>query len=142
MYRCKLAWTLVGVGIVACGGGCADGDIGRMSGRITYRGQPVTQGAVLFENSEQGVSVNAVLGKNGEFAARTHDQPGLPPGTYRVAVSPRTFGDGSAPLVVDPSATESAKSPIPEKYHQTSTSGLTVEILAGANPPLNIELEE
>ena len=139
---CVRGWILV----ATCGAallcvGCAQpSDVGQVAGQVTLNGEPVTLGSVLFENAEQGISVNAPLDKQGRFEARTHELAGLPTGTYRVAVSPRSFSDGATPLIVDPSTVEPPASSIPEKYHLPETSGLTTVIAPGKNPPLNLEL--
>jgi hypothetical protein len=139
----KYCLALLAMGLVSGGLGCGSSSgVGQVTGRVTYRGEPVTKGAVVFEDNERGISVNAPLGGDGAFTARTHDLPGLPPGTYKLAVSPRTFGDGSAPLVVDPNSTATPTTIIPEKYQQSATSGLTTVVAPGSNPPLKIELTD
>ena len=84
------------------GGRLFRGDIGRVAGKVTLDGQPLRQGAVVFQDTARGISVNAPLQSDGTYVARTHDQAGLPPGTYQVAITPRTFGDGETPLIEGP----------------------------------------
>jgi hypothetical protein len=122
-------------------GGCADGDVGRVAGTVTLNGRPVTEGAVVFENAETGISVNAGLDTDGAYVVKTYDRDGLPPGTYRVAIKPATFGDGHVPLVQAPTEEQAPPSVIPTRYHDVSTSGLTAVVEAGENPPIDFALE-
>lgn len=123
MYTCLLAAIL---------SGCSGEPLGQISGTVTYQGQPVTSGSVVFEDSSAGISVNAPLGPDGSFTVETFDRDGLPPGTYQVAVSPRGFATEGAPLVT-PGNESAPASPIPSKYHTPATSGLTREVKVGEN---------
>lgn len=120
--------------------GCSGPETGTLAGKVTVGGKPLTQGSVLFENAETGVSVNAPLGPDGAYTVKTHDRSGLAPGTYKVAVTPSTFGGGEAPLVEAPSKQAPAASEIPAKYRGTASSGLSVTVKAGANPAFDIAL--
>ena len=121
--------------------GCSGPETGRVAGKVTLGGTAVTKGSIAFEDAAAGVSVNASLQSDGSYVVRTHDRDGLPPGTYKVAVTPSTFGDGEVPLVTDPSAkAASPQSEIPQKYRSTATSGLTATVKAGDNEPFNFDL--
>jgi len=127
-------------GLVLLPGCSGKKDVGYLSGKATLGGQPLAQGSVLFEDKSKGVSVNAELKSDGSFTAKTFDLPGLPPGTYQVAVTPSTFGNGEMPLAVPPGQQAAPASDIPQRYRSTATSGLSVTVKSGTNPPLNIEL--
>jgi hypothetical protein len=136
-WACK--GTLILVLLLAVG--CSGGGVGRVAGQVTLDGQPLDQGAVVFQDTTRGISVNAALQRDGSYVARTHDQAGLPPGTYQVAIAARTFGTGEAPLIAGPpSATAPPPSVIPAKYQDVATSGLSVTVKPGANPPFNFAL--
>ena len=82
------------------------------------------------------------LQSDGSYVARTHDLAGLPPGTYQVAITPRTFGDGETPLIEGPpSARAPPPTAIPAKYQDVATSGLTATVKAGANPAFDFPLK-
>lgn len=134
------ASMLLLVAILAAG--CSSGkETGYVAGKVTLGDKALTQGSVRFENAKAGVSVNASLQSDGTYVARTHDRDGLPPGNYKVAVTPSTFGDGETPLAVDPSATARApQSEIPQKYRSTATSPLSATVEAGDNPPFDFDL--
>lgn len=122
--------------------GCSSGpETGYVAGKVTLDGKPVIQGSVKFENTGAGVSVNASLQSDGSYVVKTHDRNGLPPGTYKVAVTPSTFGDGETPLAVDPSKQAAGPgSQIPQRYRSTATSKLSATVKAGDNPPFDFDL--
>jgi hypothetical protein len=138
-------WT--GFVLAACGltalltTGCSPSDVGRVAGQVTLNGQPLAEGSILFQDDTGAISVNAALDGDGRYEVRTYDKRGLPPGTYRVAITPRTFGDGETPLIEGPPApTAPTASPIPPRYRDVATSGLTATVQAGSNPPFNFDL--
>lgn len=58
-----------------------------------------------------------------------------------MAVTPRAFGNGEAPLVGGPTeGGESRPCPIPEKYRSVATSGLSAEVQAGGNQSFDFDL--
>lgn len=129
---------LAGLLLVA---GCSGPDIGHVSGKVTVGGQPLTEGSVVFEDAAAGISVNAPLESDGTYTVKTFDRDGLPPGSYRVAITPSTFGDGETPLVTD--GADQAAGPvstIPERYRSPGTSRLIAEVKPGDNPPFNFDL--
>jgi len=115
--------------------------VGEVAGTVTIGGQPLTEGVVVFENAAAGISVNATVGPDGSYTAKTYDREGLPPGTYQVAVKPVSIGDGETPLASDPSqSAATTKSVIPEKYQSIKSSELSVTVAAGENPAFDFEL--
>ena len=46
----------------------------------------MTNGSVVYENREIGLSVRTNLDDAGKYHVRTHDRDGLPPGSYQVAI--------------------------------------------------------
>jgi len=134
------AALLGGLAVLALGG-CSASDVGYVSGKVTLNGQPPGQASIVFEDAAKGVSVNAPLADDGTYTVRTYNLDGLPPGTYQVAVTPKTFGDGEIPLAADPAAQAAPPSAIPEKYRTVATSGLTATVKAGKNPPFDFDLK-
>ena len=113
--------------------GCgADDEVrGRISGKVTFQGQPVSEGLVLFSSNERGINMNATLKPDGSYEIIMAKGAGLPLGTYKVCVSPPPMffpiGASSPPKVKEyPN--------IPKKYRKFLTSGLTVTIEEGDNP--------
>jgi len=108
------------------------GPLGTVSGTVTFGGQPATEGSVDFYENAKGFIAHATIGSDGKFQL----SPGTPVGNYKVTVTPPQ----TEVQEIDPVAVETAEPPpekkypnLPEKYRQTSTSGLTLEIKEGEN---------
>jgi hypothetical protein len=122
---------------------------GTVSGKITYRGKPVTVGTVMFVPEQGGGGFTASI-QDGEYKVE-----GLPPGPTKIAVgTPSASGSANRfinainkrqppPEIMrkkspDKSAEEPAKPsvsptvPIPPKFHNPETSGLTYTVQSGA----------
>jgi hypothetical protein len=134
----RFGLTLVMATCALCG--CGKADIARVAGRVTLDGQPLSGAQIVFEDAARGVSVNAQLSADGQYTARTYDKEGLPPGTYQIAVRPGQFGTGEAPLADAVLTSQPVSSTIPERYRSAATSGLSVVVAAGDNPPQNFAL--
>ncbi len=106
--------------------------------------KPVTGASVFIENAETGVAMNAPLTLDGQYEVKTYQGAGLPPGLYRVAVTPGGVMKPEESLVLAGDAKAArAKlpvTPVPEKYHKTASSGLTIEVKEGDNPPFDFIL--
>ena len=121
--------------------GCGTEPVGTVTGKVTYKAAPVTSGAIMFESADKKVSMSANLGSDGTFTIKSADRAGLPPGEYRVAVSPSKIGSGEAPLAVAPGEAAPV-SPIPMHYHSLETSPLKASVKAGENPPFEYDLKD
>ena len=82
-------WFALAAGslLVIGSSGCSGPETGHVSGKVTVGGQPLSQGTVLFEDAAAGISVNAPLESDGTYTVKTFDRDGLPPGSYRVAIT-------------------------------------------------------
>lgn len=130
------ATAVVGTGVVGCGGP----ELGMATGIVTSRGEPVRSGIVQFENQDDGRAYVAPLDETGRFRCQVAAGYGIPPGLYAVAVKLPT----SLPSLnwVPPVQSNPIDFPeIPRKYHETSTSGLSVEIKKGVNPEMHFQLQ-
>lgn len=90
---------------------------------------------INFINPTSGVAASSDLGPDGSYKI----EEGLPPGSYKVFVIPKT-SDADAPKPGQVASTP-AKSSIPPKYRSDATSGLTAEIKPGSNSDLNFALD-
>lgn len=126
--------------------GCSrntEGPKGKLAGKVTLDGKAITQLSLQFENKDAGVDLTTPVDADGNFEVKNYKGAGLPVGTYRIAVIPG--GMISSPDEIPLAGKKHKPVPpgpkgIPEKYLQTGTSGLTVEIKEGDNPALHIEL--
>jgi hypothetical protein len=105
-------------------------------------GLPLTNASIYFESDATKTSIVSTLGPDGEFEVQTHAAKGLPPGTYKVAITPGAVLDPAAPPVLaGQKAPKSAELPnIPEKYRTTATSGLSADVREGENAPFSFAL--
>jgi len=91
-------------------------------GRVTFQGQPVAGGMVIFtpdrDRGSSGKPLRADTDSNGIFELRFESNPAVPPGWYRVAIAPPA-GDASA---------GSSQSPFPPQLRRPDTSTLSREI--------------
>jgi hypothetical protein len=112
--------------------GCGSGvERGRIFGKITFQGQPVAEGLVLFRDAAKGIHMSANLKQDGTYEITTVEGAGLPLGIYRVCVCPPLavpFMGSGAP----PKPKEYAN--IPKIYRRYETSGLSLTVRQGANP--------
>ena len=113
------------LGLAGCGGG--RGDLG---GRVTYQGKDVESGSVTAVGSD-GVP------KTGFIADGRYEVKDLPAGAVKLAVSspdpaktPRRSLRGAPPPV---KGDRTGWFPLPEKYSDLATSGLTADLAAGPN---------
>jgi hypothetical protein len=95
--------------------------MGSVSGKVTYKGQPLTTGVVTLLNEKAG------SGASGEIdASGIYQIPSIRTGEYNVAVHQSPPAPGAAPK-------GNWKLNIPEKYQTPQTSGLTATVKEGSN---------
>ena len=88
-----------------------------VKGKVTYKGQPLVRGTVLFEPDGAGREARGEIKTDGTFVLSTHKEgDGAVPGNHRVSI---TGGTGKA---------SSAK--IPGKYGSLGSSKLEIEVTA------------
>ena len=112
--------------------GCSRPNLGIATGTVTSGGKPVARGIVQFESRADGRAYIAPLDDAGRFRFQVAAGYGLPPGPYAVAVKPPTTLPSLTfvpPLEIKPEDYPE----IPPRYHDPATSGLAVDVKAGAN---------
>lgn len=113
--------------------GCGGGDPS-LSGRVSYNGTPIDEGAITFSPAGAGGKKVGARIYDGQYAIDA--AAGLTPGGYGVTVNwdkktgKRVSTGGEA-------MRDETKEGLPAKY--TTTSGLTADLKAGANV-VNFEL--
>lgn len=129
-WRVSLAAAVSVLGFIASGCGRTPGAV---SGKVTYQGQPLTSGLVIFVAKDGKVSQPAGIEIDGSYLA-DH----VPVGQVAVCVEthPVSGGDGG-PAGKDQPRPKYV--PLPDKYKDAKQSGLSLEVKPGRNA-YNIEL--
>lgn len=98
---------------------------GKISGKVTFQGNPVTAGEVNLFQKSTGVAVTAPLDSAGHFTV----VPPMDTGTYNISIippRPKQLPPGTPPEQLPPF-------PVPQKYQDPAQSDLTKEITTGNN---------
>ena len=125
-------------------GGCGDStgpQIVTASGTVSYKGQPLTNGTVMFNPTDPDVGrvAQSELKPDGSFALSTlMPGDGAVPGSYTISVT--SFLPGSELLAKDKGTGIGGKSAIPGRYSDPTTSGLKETIELGT-PRTDLKLE-
>lgn len=126
------------LGSAGCGGGSEPG-VNPVSGRVTYKGEPVTTGDVYF--SPEGASARGAQGKldsSGNYSLGTFTaKDGAYAGTYKVSIVSRGPDKPVPKKMVGKMLEEDMQGTgdplIPKKYFNAETSGLAAEVTSGSN---------
>ncbi|MEW4565496.1 carboxypeptidase-like regulatory domain-containing protein [Bremerella sp. JC770] len=118
---------LMVAGLAFCGCGSSGSDVSKVSGTVTFNGQPVNDGIVSFM-SDSGFGTSALLGDDGSYQLRSQHGKGIPSGVYKVTVSPM-----SEDVAESESRTYRAakRDDIPSKYQNFETSALELRVENG-----------
>ena len=136
--------TLVCVSLLlaGCGGPGNNKPTGTVSGKVTMNGKPLEGGSIVFFAEKGGDSASGSVMKDGTYSLKHGKGFSVPAGDYRVALSPVNV-DAPAPdptdLMNNPKKYEPNNS-IPEKYLDSTTSGLVAVVKAGSNPNTDFDL--
>lgn len=107
-----------------------------VKGKVTYQGEPLPTGSVIFIPSGGGPTAEANIGPGGEYALGTYKKAdGVPPGEYNVMVVAMTEQDA-----MDAESARGAESLIPSRYGDPSKSGLSASVKAGDPNEINFDL--
>lgn len=107
-----------------------------VSGKVTFKGKPVSSGTVWFAPDEEGLlPARGILSSKGKYSLEIAEKSlkGAYVGSYRIwfdCTDPATSQDG-----------ERGKSLLPEKYGSTETSGLTATVEEGKANVYDFSLE-
>src|SRR6516225_7214382 len=106
-------------------GGCGS-RTGTVSGKVTYHGQPLTSGLVIFVAADGKVTQPAGIEVDGSYIAEK-----VPVGQQAICVEthPVSGGDGGGKK----DQPRPRYIPLPEKYKDAKQSGLTLDVKSGRN---------
>ena len=129
----RAAWAPILLGLFLGLAGCSGPTEGTVSGKVTYKGNPVTEGIVNLSAPEKGLASEANLDSSGAFKL-----PGsLPLGNYKISLQP------PRPQQLPPGspAPKAANLAIPTQYQDANRTPLTRDVKAGSND-FSIELTD
>lgn len=124
--------------LAGCGASSNAPEVGQVSGTVKYKGEPVKEGQVVFEDPVQGQLAAANLKSDGTYVLTTAEG-GLRVGTYGVTVTPVPFQ--ADPVKKPPVVRPPDPVNIPKKYRTRATSKLTLKVESGSNT-LDIEMAD
>ena len=125
---------------------------GTVSGKVTYKGNPVPAGSLVTFVSDQGGAALGTVDSSGRYQLMFAGKPNVPALKYNISVTfPGVIGpemtdeDERKYMAGDPAtiakfAHKPPTTPIPKKYADEFNSGLSFQIKAGANT-FDIELQ-
>ena len=93
----------------------------KVTGKVTYQGQPIEEGTITFENPTAGEVNSSPLGSGGAYSLE------VPAGDYKVSISPplvETKGTADSPPDMVPKQVKN----IPKKYWVQESSGLSAQV--------------
>jgi hypothetical protein len=130
-------WSAFALALV----GCRDtSHLAPLSGKVTYKGQPLEFGSVMLQPVQGGEFSRADIQSDGSFVLQTPDgNDGATIGLNRVRVTCFPGQKPGAPIDTSGDI-KLGKSLIPEKYNNFSSSELTIDVLPEENPSFLIEL--
>jgi len=120
-----LVWSSSG-----CGNHASGDKLLPVSGKVTYKGEPLTTGTViLVADLEKGNTTKheprGPIDTQGNFEVSTTGQPGAPPGWYKLAVIAKKPPNPSKPYAITASL-------LPKKYDSAKTSELAFQVTENA----------
>jgi hypothetical protein len=113
--------------------------MGRVSGRVTYKDQPVPKATVTFAPQSKGAkSAIGITDESGYFQLSTvNPRDGALVGQHQVSIVALAPFDGPVPPGAGAAMLEELESQgkplIPQKFFSTVTSGLTADVKSGSN---------
>lgn len=142
--------------VIALFAGCTGSEFPktyRVTGTVTYKGQPVNGATIAFVSSDpEGRSAGAETDAEGNFSVKTYFSPkqqseGIVPGEYVITVSKmekRDLPEGMKPEEAIAVFREMGppKNLLPKQFASPQTSTLKLSITDAAPEPLTLDLSE
>jgi hypothetical protein len=129
--RRALALALLAVAAIPLGCGKSGPEMARVSGKVTYKGQPVPKGTITFVSSDPGRrNATGVLAPDGTYRLQTEEPgDGAMLGDYKVTVS----AHDEPVLDYIPAKPVPKKLLVPETYESPQASTLKATVVRGSN---------
>jgi hypothetical protein len=134
-------WTLLVVSLLLTGCGTSTPPLAEVSGTVSYRGQPLPGGVIVFTpdpaKGSSGPLASSVLQSDGSFVLQTGTATGAAAGWHRitvVSIRDPEVNPGPYQLAIPPSL-------IPERYRNPDLSGLSREVHLGEKNVFQLNLD-
>lgn len=122
---------MLGAAMLLVGGCTREAPRVQVTGAITFKGQPLKEGTVMFVPQGSGLTAAGTIQPDGTYTLHSGKPgEGVAPGKYQVAVTPAYY---------DPITGAPPKFAV--KYQDPQTSGLTADVQENAGP-FNFNLTE
>lgn len=115
-----LAIVVIGAGLPGCGGSKKGPKLLRVTGVLTYKGQPVPEARVMFMGDGSSPPSVGVTNEEGKFALSSMTGAGAVPGQHRVAVEKNGESVDPPVFMTMDEAVEAAKKPAPKSSSAAS----------------------
>lgn len=131
--RSRMMWLVVCsvLASAGCGGPRTRPDLEPVSGTVTFQGQPLKWGSILFEPLQEGLDAGGADIADGKF--HMPKERGLAPGNYRVRIyggmNPADDPMWAGPQVEESAPESNSRDRVPLRFNEKST--LTAEIRKG-----------
>ena len=129
-------WVIVASLIGCCG--CHRGPeyTGKVRGRVTLNGTPLSLGKVISSPTTGGRGATGAIQSDGTFVLKTIGQEdGVAPGAHRLVV---LAFEGTDDASTNPEADR--RPLIPARYSDPNRSGLTLDVVAGEEHEIELKL--
>jgi hypothetical protein len=118
--------TLLILLALGCGSGSEFPETTPVSGKISFKGEPVTKGTITFQ-PDQGQAATGMIQPDGTYTLSTFaEKDGAIPGHHKVMI---IANDGDSTMI--PGSSPGYKKPkdlIPKKFAALNTSGLEAQV--------------
>ncbi len=136
-FRSSHGLSLLMLLLMGCGGESKPSTV-PVTGLVTLNGEPVAEASVTFYPQE-GRSASGVTDSSGIFTLTTFEAgDGAIAGKHRVSIGKQS----NVPAGNTPEELAKIKEEIPSKYNNAETSGLTADVVAGQDAPIDFNLAE
>jgi len=134
--RTSLAVLLAVLCTIAAPGCTEKLKTGKVKGKVTFKGQPVTEGSVTFLNLTEGGTAGADLKSDGTF-----DCGEVVAGEYVVVVNPPMVMVDTDPGKTPPSPEEKNMPNIPRKFRAQGSTTLKAKVEMGGNHDFTFDMK-
>lgn len=137
-----LLGLLAAAGLAGCGGASDDLPRQAVSGTVSFDGQPLAQGRIVFQpaSDDAKVAAGAII-QDGRYAISRSEGP--TPGSYQVSITssaPGAEGPAPPPGAEETKPRKAATELIPSQYNSKTT--LTAKVEAGKDNTFPFELKK